>query len=71
VILYPGTYSFLGNIPFRLYEGNSGFNYIKPDVSNDPEYSGWDLYAAICDTEGYMDEDTGKMHYKLEMYIRD
>lgn len=71
VILYPGTYSFLGNIPFRLYEGNSGFNYIKPDVSNDSEYKGWDLYAAICDTEGYINEDTGERHYKLEMYVRD
>lgn len=68
ILLYPGTYSFLGCMPFRLYEESGGYIYIKPDVSN-TEYSGWDLYAAICDTEGYIDEDTGERHYKLEMYV--
>lgn len=66
LILYPGTYSFLGAIPFRLYEATDQ-NYVKLKTE-DTKYSGWDLYAAICDTEGYMDEDTGEMHYKLEMY---
>ena len=69
ILLYPGTYSFLGCMPFRYYEDNPYEFYLKVQGKTQ-EYSEWDLYAAICDTEGYIDEDTGERHYKVNMYAK-
>ena len=69
ILLYPGTYSFLGCIPFRYYEDNPYEYYLRVQGKTQ-EYNDWDLYAAICDTEGYIDEDTGERHYKVNMYTK-
>ena len=56
-------------MPFRYYEDNPYEFYLKVQGKTQ-EYSEWDLYAAICDTEGYIDEDTGERHYKVNMYAK-
>lgn len=67
VLLNPGTYTFLGCMPFRLYEKPNYITYVQP-VITDEGYDSWDFYAALTDEEE-LDSETGETLYKVDMFV--
>lgn len=71
MVLTPGTYSFLGPIPFKKYEITEEAKTFKI-VTDDSEYESFDLYAAISE-ESETDPKTNKTIYpvkKLYNYVK-
>lgn len=67
VLLNPGTYTFLGCMPFRLYEEPNYITYVQPIIT-DEGYDSWDFYAALTDEEE-LDPETGETLYKVDMFV--
>lgn len=67
VLLNPGTYTFLGCMPFRLYEQPNYITYVQPIIT-DEGCDSWDFYAALTDEEE-LDSETGETLYKVDMFV--
>lgn len=67
VLLNPGTYTFLGCMPFRLYEESNYITYVQPIIT-DEGYDSWDFYAALTNEEE-LDTETGETLYKVDMFV--
>lgn len=67
ILLNPGTYTFLGCMPFRLYEEPNYITYVQPIIT-DEGYDSWDFYAALTNEEE-LDSETGETLYKVDMFV--